>query len=147
KMSMACGVEVRVPLIDNEVVAAAARIPESLKQRGREGKWILKKAMEPDLPHDVIYRPKTGFGVPLRSWMSGALRPMMDDLLSRSTLTQQGIFDPAAVQRLRNMTQANTIDGSYTLLAVACMTLWVNSFAPPANLQSNTNENRPQRCA
>ena len=53
-MSMAAGVEVRVPFLDLDLVEFASRIPSQYKQRGREGKWVLKKAMEPYLPHDVI---------------------------------------------------------------------------------------------
>ena len=67
KMSMAAGVEVRVPFLDLDLVEDAAKVPIGLKQRGRVGKWVLKKAMEPYLPKDVIYRPKSGFGAPLAS--------------------------------------------------------------------------------
>ena len=56
-MSMAAGVETRVPFLDLDLIQFAARIPPSYKQWGRTGKWVLKKAMEPYLPHDVIYRP------------------------------------------------------------------------------------------
>jgi asparagine synthase (glutamine-hydrolysing) len=66
KMSMAAGVEVRVPFLDIELVEFSSRIPDNMKQRGKVGKWVLKKAMENMLPHDIVYRPKTGFGVPLR---------------------------------------------------------------------------------
>jgi len=68
-MSMAHGVEVRVPLLDQDLVALAARLPDGMKQRGRIGTWVFKQAMEPYLPLDVIYRPKTGFGAPLRRWL------------------------------------------------------------------------------
>jgi asparagine synthase (glutamine-hydrolysing) len=74
RMSMASGVEVRVPFPDLDVVEHAAHIPDHLKQRGRTGKWILKKAMEAHLPRDAIYRAKTGFGAPLRRWLQTDLR-------------------------------------------------------------------------
>jgi asparagine synthase (glutamine-hydrolysing) len=74
KMSMAVGVEVRVPFLDNDLVRLANALPPGLKQRGAEGKWVLKKAMEPYLPHDVIYRPKAGFGGSLRHWLRNELR-------------------------------------------------------------------------
>ena len=61
-MSMAVGVEVRVPFLDLDLVEYAAQIPKKYKQNRSVGKWVLKKAMEPYLPHEVIYRPKTGFG-------------------------------------------------------------------------------------
>ncbi len=66
KMGMAEGVEIRVPLLDPDLINFSASLPINYKQRGREGKWIFKKAMENMLPNDVIYRPKTGFGTPLR---------------------------------------------------------------------------------
>ena len=74
KMSMAAGVEVRVPFLDNDLVQLANTLPPAFKQRGATGKWILKRAMEPYLPHNVIYRPKTGFGAPLRHWLRHELR-------------------------------------------------------------------------
>lgn len=66
KVSMAEGVEVRVPLADLEMVNVSARSPDKYKQHGKHGKWIFKKFMEGMLPREDIYRPKTGFGVPLR---------------------------------------------------------------------------------
>ena len=80
KMSMAAGVEVRVPFLDLELVDFASRIPPHFKQRGREGKWVLKQAMEPFLPHNVIYRPKSGFGAPLRYWLRFELRDWLADI-------------------------------------------------------------------
>ena len=128
KMSMAVGVEVRVPFLDLELVEFAARIPISLKQRGSEGKWILKKAMEPYLPHEVIYRPKSGFGAPLRRWMQHDLRELLGDLLSVSGLKRRGLFEPAAVQRLIAANDAGKVDASYTLLALLCIEIWCRTY-------------------
>ncbi len=69
KVSMAHGVEVRVPLLDPELMSLVARLPLRYKQRGRVGKWVLRKAMEPYLPREIRYRSKTGFGAPLRHWL------------------------------------------------------------------------------
>ena len=128
KMSMAAGVEARVPFLDLQLVDFAARIPEGLKQRGRVGKWVLKKAMEPFLPADVIYRPKTGFGAPLRRWMRGALRPLLADMLSTESLTRRGIFDAAAVHRLIDRNERGEIDAAYTLLSVMSIEIWCRKF-------------------
>ena len=132
KMSMAAGVETRVPLLDNEVVDFAAALPNSLKQRGRESKWIFKKAMEPILPKDVIYRPKTGFGAPLRQWINHELRPVVDDLLSATSLRSRGLFDPTAVETLVNRTRRGEIDGSYTVFSLLCIELWFRRFIDEA---------------
>ncbi|HET8898293.1 MAG TPA: asparagine synthase (glutamine-hydrolyzing) [Rhodanobacteraceae bacterium] len=130
KMSMAAGVEVRVPFLDQDLVELAARIPDRCKQHGRIGKWVLKKAMEPYLPHDVIYRPKTGFGAPLRRWMRHELREMLGDHLSEASLRRRGLFDPAAVQRLIADNDAGRKDAAYTLLSLLCIEIWCRRFAP-----------------
>ncbi|HKR31245.1 MAG TPA: asparagine synthase (glutamine-hydrolyzing), partial [Terriglobales bacterium] len=98
KLSMAAGVEVRVPLLDRELVALAARLPIQYKQRGAEGKWIFKKAMEGLLPRDIIYRPKTGFGVPLRAWLRGPLQEAIRDILSPDSLRRRGWFNSDSVE-------------------------------------------------
>jgi asparagine synthase (glutamine-hydrolysing) len=91
---MAAGVEVRVPFLDLDLVDFAHTIPEKFKQRGSEGKWVLKKAMENHLPKNVIYRPKSGFGAPLRRWMRFELKELVTDVLSEKSLTRRGLFDP-----------------------------------------------------
>lgn len=128
KMSMATGVEVRVPLLDPDVLAMAARLPITFKQHGRVGKWIFKKAMEPYLPHDVIYRPKTGFGVPLRHWLRHELRTLVGDVLSETSLARRGLFAPAGVQRLMEEDRSGRVDGAYTILSLACIELWCRLF-------------------
>jgi len=128
KMSMAAGVEVRVPLLDPDLVALAARLPIQYKQRGREGKWIFKKAMEPYLPDDVIYRPKTGFGVPLRGWLRNQLKPLVNDTLSEASLKKRDLFDFTAVQNLREMDKVGRVDGTYTIFALTCIELWCRIF-------------------
>jgi asparagine synthase (glutamine-hydrolysing) len=128
KMSMASGVEVRVPFLDLDLIEHAARIPPRMKQRGRVGKWVLKKAMEGHLPKDVIYRPKTGFGAPVRRWMRNDLRHLMADLLSVESLKRRGLFDPAAVQSLIARNAAGTIDAGYTLLALLCIEVWCRAY-------------------
>ncbi|NKW71678.1 asparagine synthase (glutamine-hydrolyzing) [Rhodobacteraceae bacterium R_SAG10] len=128
KMSMAAGVEVRVPFLDIDLVEFAATIPHRFKQKGAEGKWILKKAMEPHLPHDLIYRPKSGFGAPLRHWIRNELREFFADVLSEDKLRNRGIFDPAAIRQLMDDNIAGKRDGSYTLLSVLCIELWCQRF-------------------
>ena len=128
KMSMAAGVEARVPFLDLDLVAFAARIPEGMKQRGRVGKWVLKEAMAPFLPADVIHRPKAGFGAPLRRWMQGGLRPLMADLLSARSLTARGLFDAAAVERLSQRNARGEVDAAYTLLALMSIEIWCRKF-------------------
>ena len=135
KMGMATGVEVRVPLLDLELVDFAVRIPPDLKQRGRVGKYIFKKAMEPYLPHDVIYRPKTGFGAPVRRWLSHELRELVDDVLSTDSLRRRGLFEPEAVQSLVRQDRKGAVDGAYTIFALICMELWCRMFVDGLPMQ------------
>lgn len=128
KMGMAVGVEVRVPFLDPDLMRLAASLPAGFKQRGAEGKWVLKKAMERDLPRDVIYRPKTGFGVPLRRWLRHELRDTVADLLSARSLAGRGLFDPEAVARLQAADAAGRIDAAYPLLALCTIELWCRVF-------------------
>ena len=128
KMSMAAGVEVRVPFLDMELVEFAQRIPLAFKQRGAVGKWVLKKAMEPYLPGEVIHRPKSGFGAPLRRWLGGALRPLADELLSSASLQRRGLFDAAAVRSLREADAAGRVDAAYTILSLMCIEIWCRHY-------------------
>jgi asparagine synthase (glutamine-hydrolysing) len=129
---MAAGVEARVPFLDLDLVEHAARVPIGLKQRGRVGKWVLKKAMEPYLPLDVIHRPKSGFGAPLRRWMREDLRELLGDLLSEESLRRRGMFDPGAVQRLIARNDDGRLDASYTLLSLLCIEIWCRAYLDEA---------------
>jgi asparagine synthase (glutamine-hydrolysing) len=131
RAGMAVAVEVRVPLLDVDLVEFAARVPSGMKQRGRVGKAIFKRAMEPFLPKDVIYRPKTGFGVPLRRWLRTELREMVGDILSPDAVRQRGFFDPHAVAKLIEMDRRGSVDGAYTIFALLTLELWCRSFLDP----------------
>ncbi len=128
RMSMANGLEVRVPFLDKELVEFAHNIPDNLKQRGTQGKWILKKSMEGFLPKEVIYRSKTGFGVPLRRWMRNELREFLGDVLSIESLRNRGLFDPTAVWKLIAENDKGKIDASYTLLSLLCIEIWCRNY-------------------
>ena len=128
RMGMAAGVEVRVPLLDLELVDLATRIPPRLKQKGMLGKAIFKKAMEPDLPRDVIYRKKSGFGAPLRRWLRHELRPVVEETLSAEAVQRRGLFDPTAVRRLVKLDRAGRVDAAYVILALMSVEMWCRLF-------------------
>jgi asparagine synthase (glutamine-hydrolysing) len=123
-MSMAVGVEVRVPFLDTELLQWSWRLPDRFKQRGRSGKWVLKRAMEPWLPRDVIERPKTGFGAPLRRWLQHDLQPLLHEHLNPGRLARDGLFDPGAVQQLLAADASGRRDASYTIWSLLCISLW-----------------------
>lgn len=100
RASMAASTEVRVPFVDPEVVRAAFSIAGRDKIRRRQSKLALKKAAEPWLPNRIVYRPKASFGAPLRAWVGGELREMVDDLLLSGQLVGSGFLQRSAVARL-----------------------------------------------
>ncbi|WP_375448114.1 asparagine synthase (glutamine-hydrolyzing) [uncultured Fibrella sp.] len=129
KLSMAVGVEARVPFLDVELVNFAARLPPALKMKGRETKYILKKLMERYLPNEVIYRPKTGFGTPLRSWlMAGQLDGLFEQYLSTDVLNRRGIFDPKNVHRLIENTKNGHLDAVYSIWGLVAIEAWCQQF-------------------
>ncbi|WP_420430665.1 asparagine synthase (glutamine-hydrolyzing) [Kordiimonas sp.] len=128
KMSMAAGVEVRVPFLDPELVSFAARIPDHLLLRGLQGKWILKKAMEGELPKSVIYRKKTGFGAPIRRWVRHELRELVGDYLNSNDFRKRGIYCPNAVSALVDQNQKGKIDGSYLIFSILAVEIWCRQF-------------------
>ncbi|MGQ0590680.1 MAG: asparagine synthase (glutamine-hydrolyzing) [Sphingosinicella sp.] len=131
KAGMAAGVEIRVPFLDPDLVAWAASLPPRAKMRRGQTKWILRKAMEPYLPRQIIYRPKSGFGLPLRAMLGTSLRPMMEQLLDSRAVASRSLFDPDGVERLKSATLQGSIDGSYTLLALMAVELWLRRFVDP----------------
>ncbi len=128
KMSMAAGVEVRVPLLDTDLVAQAAGIPTRFKQRGKTSKAIFKQAMEPYLPKSVIYRPKAGFGAPLRHWLTHELQPLVHDVLSPKSVNERGLFNSKAVNNLIAQNQRGAVDASYTIFSLVCIEMWCRKF-------------------
>jgi asparagine synthase (glutamine-hydrolysing) len=84
--------------------------------------------MEPYLPRDVIYRPKSGFGAPLRRWLQRELRAQVDQTLDAGSLRRRGFFEPAAVRRLIERDRSGAVDGSYTIFALMCFELWCRRF-------------------
>jgi asparagine synthase (glutamine-hydrolysing) len=128
RAGMSAGVEVRVPLLDLELIEFAAKIPASMKQTGKEGKSIFKQAMQGVLPHDVVYRPKSGFGAPLRRWLRHELRGRVEDTLAPAVLRRRGFFDPTAVRALIDDDREGRVDGSYTIFALMCFELWCRRF-------------------
>lgn len=100
KMSSAVSVEVRVPFLDHLLIEAAAKIPSRFKMKNATRKYILKKTAERNLPHQVVWRRKVGFGAPVGAWLKGQAREMMLDLLSKETINRRGYFNYSYVSAL-----------------------------------------------
>jgi len=115
RASMAHSLEVREPLMDHPLVEWLATLPTGLKIRGNEGKVLLKKAMEPRLPDDVLYRPKMGFSVPLARWFRGPLKQRVRDAVLGERLASTGWFNRAYLQQLVDGHQSGAYDHSAPL--------------------------------
>jgi len=100
RAAMAHGLEVREPLMDHPLLEWLATLPSTLKIRGEEGKFLLKKAMEPQLSHDILYRPKMGFAVPLARWFRGPLRQRVKSAVLGPRLADTGWFDRPRLAQL-----------------------------------------------
>jgi asparagine synthase (glutamine-hydrolysing) len=100
RASMAHSLEVREPLMDHELVEWLATLPSDLKIRGGEGKFLLKKSMEGRLSHELMYRPKMGFAVPLARWFRGPLRERVRRTLTEGELPASGLFNGGTLKRL-----------------------------------------------
>jgi len=128
KTSMAANLEVRVPFLNHELVELAARMPPDLKLRGMKRKYILKRAAEKLLPHDVVWRKKAGFGAPVRSWLRGALRPLVEDLLSEDTIKRRGLFRPEEVRRIIDANLSGREDYNLQVFQLLTFELWQRAF-------------------
>lgn len=112
RASMAHALEVRVPILDHKLVEWMATLDPGLKLNGREGKFVFKKALQPYLPNDILYRPKMGFAVPLASWFRGPLKQRVRQALLGDILRQTGWFDDVFLQHLVDQHQAGLRDYS-----------------------------------
>ncbi len=115
RASMAHSLEVREPLMDHELVEWLASLPSDLKVRGQEGKYLFKKAMETQLPHDILYRPKKGFAVPLARWFRGPLKTRVREAVTGERLAATGWFNPAYLRQLVDSHQSGAMDHSAPL--------------------------------
>ena len=115
RASMANSLEVRVPLLDHELVEWMARIPPEMKLHDGEGKHIFKRALQPYLPHEVLYRSKMGFAVPLPRWFRTVLRERVRRSLLNGALLDLGIFDRSFIGQLVEQHQSGRRDNSSAL--------------------------------
>ncbi|MCW8889423.1 MAG: amidotransferase 1, exosortase A system-associated [Sedimenticola sp.] len=112
RASMANSLEVRAPFMDHRLVEWVSGLPPELKLKGQVGKYILKKAMEPYLPHDVLYRSKMGFAVPLAEWFRGPLKQRVRDALLSTSMKESGLFNMEFIEEIVKQHQAGLRDYS-----------------------------------
>jgi asparagine synthase (glutamine-hydrolysing) len=130
RASMACGLEVRAPFLDAELVDFMQGLPPSFKFGRNQTKRVLKRAVAGKLPASILARPKKGFGIPVASWLRGPLAPMLNELLASERLERQGLFKPAVVARRIAEHQAGQQDHRKPLWTLLIFQLWYDRWQP-----------------
>jgi len=124
RMSMANSLEVRSPLLDQELTAFAARLPQHLKLRGGTGKALFKQVARSLLPARWLDKPKQGFAIPLAQWLRGPLRQRLQDMLASQAFKQRDIYNHAGIQRMLREHLALHHDHSERLWLVMVYEAW-----------------------
>jgi asparagine synthase (glutamine-hydrolysing) len=130
--SMAHSLEARSPLLDHKLMDWAATIPEEQRFAGSEPKSLFKQAMEPYLPHELLYRPKMGFGVPIDHWLRAEMRDFAYDALLDRTARQRGLFDADHVRRLLDEHSSGQ-NWSNRIWALLMLELWFRMWIDEAD--------------
>jgi asparagine synthase (glutamine-hydrolysing) len=128
KITMATSVEARVPFLDHHLIEYAMSLPRTLKVKGGTGKHILKRALESVLPADVLYKPKRGFGAPVREWFRGPEGESLIGQLMNSSIRERNFFDYAFIQRLVDEHRRETRDWSANLWCLLNLSLWYDRW-------------------
>ncbi|MBX9804852.1 MAG: asparagine synthase (glutamine-hydrolyzing) [Alphaproteobacteria bacterium] len=122
RASMSVGLEVRVPLLDHRVVEWAWAQPTAFKTQGRSSKWLLRQLLYKHVPQDLIDRPKSGFAVPIDTWLRGPLRDWAEDLMNPTTLMDT--FDPGPIRALWKAHLEGRADHKEKLWSILMFEAW-----------------------
>lgn len=128
RASMAASLEVRAPFLDHNFVEFVSRLPYRYKLRGTQTKNILKKSLENILPHDIIYRPKKGFGIPLALWLKNELKDQLLRHLDPQKIKKEGIFNPGTIQQLVQQHLSGRRNNRKQLFSLLMFELWRDKY-------------------
>ena len=128
RAAMAVSLETRAPFLDPRIGQFAASIPVEYKLKGNSGKHILKEAMKDLLPHEILHRPKKGFGIPIAEWLKGRLNPLLHDMLTPQRLNEQGLFNSDYVQKLIKEHETGAASHHKELWTLLVFQLWHQTF-------------------
>ena len=135
RTSMAVSLEARAPLLDHKLIEFVGQMPAKLKLSGLESKHLLKKAVADLVPHEILNRPKQGFGVPIQDWINRQLRSRIRESLTEPRSQQRGYVEPGYINVLLNEHERGRRDHSDGLWALFMLELWHRQFIDqPANL-------------
>jgi len=118
-----------VPFLDPKVADFAFSLPTSLKVRGFAKKRLLRQALAPLLPREIVHGRKQGFSIPIAAWLRGPLEPFAREVLAPSAVARQGLLDPAAVTPILDRHVAGQEDLSRQIWGLMALTLWFDRYA------------------
>ena len=127
RASMGVGLEVRVPFLDHRVVEFASRLPLRMKIRGVQGKWLLRQVLNRYVPRKLINRPKTGFSLPIHTWLRGEMREWAEELLDECRLRREGIFDPIPIRKKWEEHLSGRRNNQYQLWSILMFQAWLDA--------------------
>lgn len=129
RMSMAHGLEVREPMLDYRLVEFVASLPPKYKLKNFfQKKYLLKKAMENHLPHQIVWRRKAGFNVPNARWIKGELKPLVLEVLSELNIREMGLLNPSEVNKLLQQHFSGKAENSHKIWGLLTLALWWKQF-------------------
>jgi asparagine synthase (glutamine-hydrolysing) len=131
RASMSCGLEVRPPLVDHELLELAAQVPSNLKLRDGETKWIFKRLFRDRLPEEVSQRPKQGFEIPIDLWLRGPLQEVFESAVLRRGAPVADWIDQSVVRRLYGAHQRHIGRHGNVLWALLVLALWCQEYLGP----------------
>ncbi len=129
RLSMAHSLELRVPFLDQRVAEFALALPTPLKVRGFAKKRLLRRALAPLLPREIVHGRKQGFSIPIAAWLRGPLQPFAREVLSPAALERQGCLEPGTVTSLLDRHCSGREDLSRQLWGLMAFTLWFDRYA------------------
>jgi asparagine synthase (glutamine-hydrolysing) len=127
RASMAVSLESRAPFLNHHVVAFAWQLPIAMKIRNRQGKWLLRQVLYRYVPKELIERPKMGFGIPIGTFLRGALRPWAEELLDKKRLKEEGFFHTGAIREKWLEHLSGRRNWQYDLWAVLMFQSWLEA--------------------
>jgi asparagine synthase (glutamine-hydrolysing) len=129
RASMAHSLETRVPFLDPRVAEFAFSLPRRMKVRGFQKKRLLRRALAPLLPDEIVRGRKQGFSIPIAAWLRGPLEPFAREVLSPGALERQGLLEPAAVSPILDRHCSGQEDLSRQIWGLMALTLWFDRYA------------------